>query len=58
MDILASMFAYVAGIGALVAGLAVSFFVFFAVPQEPIQTQAGHKPQARCWCGRAWRTSQ
>jgi len=41
MDILASMFAYVAGIGALVAGLAVSFFVFFAVPQEPIQTQAG-----------------
>ena len=41
MDILAGMFAYVAGIGALVAGLAVSFFVFFAVPQEPIQTQAG-----------------
>jgi hypothetical protein len=41
MDILAGMFAYVAGIGALVAGLTVSFFVFFAVPQEPIQTQAG-----------------
>ena len=41
MGILAGMLAYVAGIGALVAGLAVSFFVFFAVPQEPIQTQAG-----------------
>jgi hypothetical protein len=40
MDILAGMLAYVAGIGALFAGLAVSFFVFFSTPNEPLQTQA------------------
>ncbi len=39
MDILAGMLAYVAGIGALFAGLAVSFFVFFATPHEPLQTE-------------------
>jgi hypothetical protein len=39
MDILASIFAYLAGIGALFAGLAVSFFVFFAHPQKPLQPQ-------------------
>jgi hypothetical protein len=32
MDILAGVFAYVAGIGALFAALALSFFVFFAAP--------------------------
>ncbi len=40
MDILAGMLAYVAGIGALLGALAVSFFVFFATPHEPLQTQA------------------
>jgi len=40
MDILAGMLAYVAGIGALSAGLAISFFVFFSTPHEPLQTQA------------------
>lgn len=44
MDILASMLAYVASIGALFAGLAVSFFVFFSTPQEPLQTQT--RPQS------------
>jgi hypothetical protein len=44
MDILAGMLAYVAGIGALFAGLAVSFFVFFSTPNEPLQTQA--QPQS------------
>lgn len=39
MDILAGMLAYVAGIGALFAALAVSFFVFFATPHEPLQTE-------------------
>jgi len=39
MDILASMLAYLAGIGALFTGLAVSFFVFFSTPHEPLQTQ-------------------
>jgi hypothetical protein len=39
MDILAGVVAYVAGIGALFAGLALSFFVFFATPKEPVQTQ-------------------
>jgi cytoskeletal protein RodZ len=39
MDILAGMLAYVAGIGALFAALAVSFFVFFATPREPLQTE-------------------
>ena len=39
MDVLAGMLAYVAGIGALFAALAVSFFVFFATPHEPLQTE-------------------
>jgi len=39
MDILAGMLAYVAGIGALFAALAVSFLVFFATPHEPLQTE-------------------
>jgi hypothetical protein len=39
MGILAGMFAYVAGIGALFAAIAVSFFVVFATPKEPVQTQ-------------------
>jgi hypothetical protein len=39
MDILAGMLAYVAGIGALFAGLAVSFFVFFSTPHESRQTE-------------------
>ena len=39
MDILASMLAYLAGIGALFTGLAVLFFVFFSTPHEPLQTQ-------------------
>lgn len=38
MDILAGVLAYVAGIGALFAALAVSFFVFFSTPHEPVQT--------------------
>jgi hypothetical protein len=44
MDILAGMLAYVAGIGALFAGLAVSFVVFFSTPDEPLQTQT--QPQS------------
>jgi hypothetical protein len=39
MDVLAGMLAYVAGIGALFAALAVSFFVFFATPHESLQTE-------------------
>jgi hypothetical protein len=39
MDILAGMLAYVAGIGALFAAFAISFFVVFATPEEPVQTQ-------------------
>jgi hypothetical protein len=38
MDILAGVLAYAAGIGALFAALAVSFFVFFSTPHEPAQT--------------------
>jgi hypothetical protein len=38
MDILAGMLAYLAGIGAIFAALAVSL-VFFATPNEPPQTQ-------------------
>ena len=44
MDILAGMLAYVTGIGAVFAGLAVSFFVFFSTPHEPLQTQT--QPQS------------
>jgi hypothetical protein len=44
MDILAGMLAYVAGIGALFAGLAISFSVFFSTPHESRQTQA--QPQS------------
>ena len=39
MDILAGVLVYLAGIGALFAGLALSFFVFFSTPHEPLQTQ-------------------
>jgi hypothetical protein len=44
MDILAGMLGYVAGIGALFAGLAISFSVFFSTPHESRQTQA--QPQS------------
>ncbi len=44
MDILAGIFAYMAGIGALFGALAVSFFVFFSTPHGPLQTQA--QPQS------------
>jgi cytoskeletal protein RodZ len=44
MDILVGMLAYVAGIGALVAGLAISFSVFVATPKEPLQAQ--NQPQS------------
>jgi hypothetical protein len=44
MDILAGMLAYVAGIGALIAGLAISFSVFFATPNQPLQTE--NQPQS------------
>ena len=40
MDILAGMLAYVAGIGAVFAALAISFSVFFATPHVPLQTEA------------------
>jgi hypothetical protein len=43
MDILAGMLAYIAGLGALVGGLAVAF-VFFAAPNAPLQTQT--QPQS------------
>jgi hypothetical protein len=39
MDILAGMLAYVAGIGALLAALAISFSVFFAAQNPPVQTE-------------------
>jgi hypothetical protein len=44
MDILAGMLAYMAGIGALIAGLAISFSVFFATPNQPLQTE--NQPQS------------
>jgi len=40
MDILAGILAYVAGIGAVIAGLAISFSVFFATQNPPLQTQS------------------
>jgi hypothetical protein len=40
MDILAGILAYVAGIVALFAGLAISFSFFLSTPHEPLQTQA------------------
>jgi len=40
MDILAGMLAYLAGIGAIVAGLALSFSVFLSAPNQPPQPQA------------------
>jgi len=39
MDILAGVLAYVAGIGALVAALAISFSVFFAAHNPPLQAE-------------------
>jgi hypothetical protein len=47
MDILASIFAYVAGIGALFAGLVFSFFVFFSTPIQSPQTQAEPQTQTQ-----------
>ena len=44
MDILAGMLAYVTGIGALFAGLAMAFFVFVATPKAPPQAQS--EPQS------------
>jgi hypothetical protein len=38
------MLAYVAGIGALVAAVAISFSVFFAAPNRPLQTE--NQPQS------------
>ncbi len=40
MDILAGMLAYIAGIGAIFAGLAVSFSVFVATPNKPVEPQS------------------
>jgi type IV secretory pathway VirB10-like protein len=40
MDILAGMLAYIAGIGAILAGLAVSFSVFVATPNKPVEPQS------------------
>ena len=40
MDILAGMLAYIAGIGAIIAGLAVSFSVFVASPNKPVEPQS------------------
>ena len=40
MDILAGMFAYIAGIGAIFAGLVVSFSVFVATPNKPVEPQS------------------
>jgi hypothetical protein len=44
MDILAGMLGYLAGIGAVFGALALSFFVFFATPKEPLQAQS--EPQS------------
>ena len=46
MDILAGILAYVAGIGALVAGVAISFSVFFATQNPPLQTQSQQNASA------------
>ena len=40
MDILSGMLAYVAGIGAIFAALAVSFSVFVATPNKPVEPQS------------------
>jgi hypothetical protein len=40
MDILAGMLAYIAGIGVIFAGLAVSFSVFVATPNKPAEPQS------------------
>ena len=40
MDILAGMLAYIAGIGAIFAALAVSFSVFVATPNKPVEPQS------------------
>jgi|SRR5437763_15133612 len=40
MDILAGMLAYIAGIGAIFAGLAVSFSIFVATPNKPVEPQS------------------
>jgi hypothetical protein len=40
MDILSGMLAYIAGIGAIFAGLMVSFSVFVATPNKPVESQS------------------
>jgi hypothetical protein len=40
MNILAGMLAYIAGIGAIFAGLVVSFSVFVATPNKPVEPQS------------------
>jgi hypothetical protein len=40
MDILSGMLAYIAGIGAIFAGLAVSFSVLVATPNKPVEPQS------------------
>jgi hypothetical protein len=40
MDILAGMFAYIAGIGAIFTGVVVSFSVFVATPNKPVEPQS------------------
>jgi hypothetical protein len=40
MDILSGTLAYIAGIGAIFAGLAVSFSVFVATPNKPVEPQS------------------
>jgi len=40
MDILSGMLAYIAGIGAIFAGLMVSFSVFVATPNKPVEPQS------------------
>jgi hypothetical protein len=40
MDILSGMLAYIAGIGAIFAGLAVAFSVLVATPNKPVEPQS------------------
>jgi hypothetical protein len=40
MDILSGMLAYIAGIGAIFAGLAVSFSVLITTPKKPVEPQS------------------
>jgi hypothetical protein len=47
MDILAGMLAYLAGIGAIIAAIAVSFSVFFSTPRPPSEPQSAAAMVAR-----------